>query len=463
MAKIEMTTDLMIAHRGSFIDIPHHVWDVISNMYSMVSGKEILDVIWSAYDRLAYCLVDEANNREYDHVVLSRKYLMPRMSPFPLQLYFGEEADFTDRGGVPDGGILCLPVSDPMNPGFFLPDTYYLPTFIREVVRLQDYLKNPVMDLLGNVDDAAFDTTSSVIDNAKGTIVFNEDYYDIMWATSYKAKSLTELLERFGSLVGYSTRWENRFEEDVAYDLFGMLYVLYHGPTYENLELGLTILNNLPYSPYAGRVLNITPTELVLERSDNGRVVVIANDTGQDFMRRVDDVWTLLAVGDHVGPYTVLTDTIQVLSVIIDPTIMERIPYSFTQARNMFFVRLKHDDYELPEPDVSADFLERMRAFGTNYDIVMWMDIVPEVEVVTSAFRMPSSPEISLESANGKVPPAVDYDLFTWHAVVPPVPGMDVVSIHAMAPSIRPSMRMQTHYLRAPSAPGVLEMETSHE
>lgn len=460
MAKIEMTNDLVTAHRGSFLDMPHHVWDVISNAYFFVKGKEILDVIWSAYDRLAYCLVDETDNREYDHVVLSRKYLAPRFSPFPLQLYFGESTDFDDRGGVPTGGILCEPVPDPGHP-----DTYYLPTYIRQIVRLQDCLKNSVMDLLGNVDDGPFTTSSSVIDNAKGTIVFTGDYYDIMWATAYKMKSLTELLERFGKMVGYATRWENRFEEDVAYDLFGMLYVLYHGPSYTNLELGLTILNNLPYSPYAGRVLNVTPTELVMEAANSGKVVTIANNTGRYFTHRVNGVWTVLSKGDAIEAYDILTDAIQVLSVIIDRDIMDRLPYSFTQARNMFFVRLKHDDYELPEPDASAVFIERMRAFGTDYDIVMWMwmDIIPEIEIVTSAFRMPLKPSTRLETSNGRIPSIGEISLDTWLAVFPSAPVVDVATIFSRVPTVIPSTRIQTSFYRAPMAPAALRIETSYE
>ncbi|MFA5375996.1 MAG: hypothetical protein WC455_09655 [Dehalococcoidia bacterium] len=456
MPRLSLTDNDYLAHRGTMIDRPHPIWGAISDFYQTISGKELLDVIWASYDVIKRSLLEEADFREYDHTMWSKKYLSVRFSAVPLQLFFGEAAEFEE---IPDGAVLCLPTG--------VADQYYLPSGFRSINRLQDFLRRPVVNLTGNTDTGQFVTDTSVVDNAKGTITFNADvdYYDTMWATGYKMKSITEMVERFGSFVGYdfNPRWEGWYERDIFTDLLLLFYIYYHGPSYANLEMGLTILNHFPYCPFKARVLNVEPTELTVESLRNGEVRVINNATGRDFQTRVAGTWTPVAAGDIIEDFEILTDAIEVLSVVIDASILDRIPYSFDQARNMFFVRLKNDDYELLEPAASAIFIERMRAFGTNHDIVMWMDIIPETEIVTSAFRLPLQPAVRLESSNGRMPSMGEISLETWLSVFPPMPAARIATIFSRVPTIIPSTRIQTSFYRAPMAPAALRIETSHE
>lgn len=455
MPRLSLTDNDYLAHRGTMIDRPHPIWGAISDFYQTISGRELLDVIWASYDVIKRSLLEEADFREYDHTMWSKKYLSVRFSAVPLQLFFGDETEFD---AIPDGAVLCLPTG--------VADQYYLPSGFRSINRLQDFLRRPVVNLTGNTDTGQFVTDTSVVDNAKGTITFNADvnYYDTMWATGYKMKSITEMVERFGSFVGYdfNPRWEGWYERDIFADLLLLFYIYYHGPSYANLEMGLTILNHFPYCPFKARVLNVEPTALTVESLRNGEVRVINNTTGQDFQTRVAGTWTPVAAGDVIEDFEILTNAVEVLSVVIDASILDRIPYSFDQARNMFFVRLNHDSYVFPEPTATAEFLERMRAYATNYDIVMWMDIVPETDIVTSAFKAPLAPTMDLYSSNALVPKEADIDIYTILGGIPMVPGIGLVTGFNEAPP-EPSVRLQTGHQATPLAPSVHTVETSYD
>lgn len=460
MPKIDMTLDLYYIHQMELDLAPHRGWGYLSDHYSRVAGTEVLDIIWSGYDKVKLALFEEVTFRTYDHTPFSKKHLQNYYSPVPIQLFFGEEVDFDSWGGVPDGGILCKPTG--------VADQYFLPADFRDIARLQDFVFSPGTTLVASKHKMTKDytVTTYVEDGKQGIIQFESGatYYSIMWATAYKIKTMEELLRRFGSLVNYSDRREGWFENDVFRDIYLLLYVFQHGPTYENLELGLTVVNAFPYTPFACRVESISAThdEMVISNRSTGDFYTISNTTGQEFVHRVNGAWTAITEGTLLNAYEIITDAVEVKAVTNDPVIAEVLPYSSAEARNIYVIDC-NCDLDKMNMDASRAFLDcdNMNVWGAKYEIIQVIDIVPTFDLETTESLGPPLATMDIESTFGLGPPDAIMGIETTDSLGPPDASIACESILGRVP-LQPTCSIESSYGKVP-APGVLNsVETNY-
>lgn len=460
MAKIDMTIDLYYIHQREIVRPTHRVWGYLSDFYNQVSGRETFDIIWSGYDKVKLALFEEATFRTYDHTPFSKKHLQNYYSPVPIQFFFGEEADFNDWGGVPDGGILCKPTG--------VANQYYLPEDFRDIARLQDFVYDPGMTLEASRHKMTKDytITTYVEDGKQGIIQFESgvDYYNIMWATAYRMKTLTELLDRFGSLVGYVDRREGWFENDVFRDIYLLLFVFQHGPTFYNIELGLTVVNAFPYSPFACRVESISAThdEMVVSNSSTGEFYTISNTTGQEFTHRVDGTWTAISEGDMLDAYEIITDAIEVKAVTNNPTLADVLPYSAAEARNIYVIDCNCDLSKL-DMDATTAFLDcdNMNVWGAKYEIIQVIDIIPTFDLETTESLGPPDAFMEASSTFGLGPPESIMDILTTESLGPPAAEVDCETTVDRVP-LQPECSVESTYGMVPLQGDLSAVETNY-
>ena len=449
ITKLLMTDDLRILHRNRIEDSRHWFWSHLSDYYKGHSGRGSFDVIWSAWELAADAMREDLRTREYSHIPSSVNFLSSRLEPIPLQLYFGSQAYWDARDiEIPSGGVLCPPTptnnEDPaLGLTYF---EYFIPIEFRNIDFLQEFLVEPQTELQVSVQGyhRDYEITSYKEDDRYGKILFKSDFYDIMWATQYKTKSLTEMKSRFGDLVGHKPEWDGWFEVDYFRDIYGLLYSLQHGPTYDNLELGLTIINHFPYAPVSGVVEMVEASELIIRDKFGGEYLVY-NGTGQAFQRKISGTWTDIVAGDVLTIYDILTLSVEVYSVINNPTMMSMIPLAPSEARNTFMVTFFCTPTEI-DWTASYAFVERAKAYATKPDYNMFMDWTPEVELVdTTHGLIPTIQPTSMETTHGANPPIPDYTVETVYGTTPPLDKPSITTVWGVKPPTTESTVYTVH------------------
>lgn len=432
--KLLMTDDLRIIHRNRIQFTDHWFWSHISDYYQGHANRTTLDVIWSAWELAADAMREDLSMREYSHVPSARTFIASRLKPLPLQLFFGSQAYFDAREiEIPDGAILCLPTpacnEDPAaGPLFF---EYWIPAEFRNIDFLQEFLVKPQTELKVNVPGfpGSYVITSYKEDEKYGKILFLKDFYDIMWGTKYKLKSLTEMKSRFGGLVGHEPEWDGWFENDYFRDIYGLLYSFQYGPTYDSLELGLTIVNHFPYAPISGVVEVVESNELVM-KDKYGNLHSVNNDTGQDFRHKVNGVWTNIVQGDVLSMYEILTKSVEVYTVVNNPAMMAMVPLSAYEARNTFLISFLCEPPEI-KWTASYAFIERAKAYATKPFYGTFFEWVPQI--------------VSLPTTYGLTPPLFSPRLTTTHGLMPPIAKCSIGTTYGKG-SLCPGILMTTSW-----------------
>lgn len=429
MARIELTEDIILGHSRRQGTERSWVWGYINDLWQIVANTNQIDEIYRGWDELKVGLVEHAELKRRNHS-LGEWFTQGPVKPLPIQLYFGTETYFTDSDDplhrtdlldeIPEGAFLCEPTG--------ALNTYYMPSELRSILKLQDFLQSPETQLFASTPDLTihFGTTSYVIDEQLGTITFEAtvDYYDIMWATQYRPKSLAEMMSRYSDMLLYPNRRTGWFEDDTARDMMCIFKAFMLGPTYSRIEEVVTVINQLPYAPFDGTVIAMDGTNSVtISRPGSpDEVVVVPGISGRTFRHRVAGVWEDLEVGESVEAYQALTQTIEIESVITDPDLFIDVwPLSPYEARNTVLVRYNSLlGEEIPFPDETDEILRRMKCFGIRFLVVAMLDWSFEANCVGSTWGIvPGSLTCLCESSRGIEPGMLVPTMWTTYGEYP--------------------------------------------
>jgi hypothetical protein len=195
------------------------------------------------------------------------------------------------------------------------PCSYAIPANIRDIFLLQDFLNHP--DIALTEDNGDYTVFSEIQPGKKGEIVFGDGVTlnRYMWAISYTEKLNKDLVERFGPEVGYNTVRADEF--DTFMDIYYLRMLQLTGVTNRGLELGLTIMQDWPYTRFKCIVLSITGTTKMrvapypASALTEGMVYEIENDNELPFQVLDSGTWVDVKPGDVINAGVPLTAAVR--------------------------------------------------------------------------------------------------------------------------------------------------------
>jgi len=314
------------------------VWNKLADVWDKLTTRGQITAVHKSWDRLAMVMASKIDVAARSHLLDMSTYANSEAAPIPLQLYFAtvddmatlSAASVTDTPeivlGLDEGVICCRMLS---------PCTYELPEYIRDIFVMQDYLNYP--DIVLKEVDGDYTVVADIQPGKKGSIHFDSSttLTRYMWITVYREKKNKELVERFGPEVGYNTVRADEY--DTFCDLYYLRFLQLTGVSNKALELGLTIMQNWPYTRFRCSVRSITGTTRIELLSypptaiTEGLVYELENNNGLPFQILQDGEWVDLKPGDVIEAGTPITAAVRSYDIKNEPDLATKYPIGYLE------------------------------------------------------------------------------------------------------------------------------------
>ena len=261
------------------------VWEGLSDFWKFVIDKSLITSFHKAWSLLSSPLLNLVNLHKHDFSWDNDdSYLFDNNDPVYIELTF----DSSSATGNPN--------------------EYYVSSEFRRIIKLQDFIQEPEIELHSYDDDFVYTTGVTLKD--RGIIRFTADNYATsMWASVYKTKRVEELVGRFGVFVRYTSM--AREEEETIKAIKALAHTRQFGPVIPYMESGICAIMDWPYCDCDGTVVGMDGNSAIYILSSERGVIVIPNNTGLDFSHRTSGgTWTPLLAGDPVLAYEPLIEAV---------------------------------------------------------------------------------------------------------------------------------------------------------
>lgn len=382
------------------------VWDRLSDFWDLVDNRGLVTAYWEGWYFIRDRITDYLERHRYNHCLMSPFYL-GGLEPYWFEL------ELSDENRVP--GTEHSYYIDPLV-SYNIHGEQSKVEYIRDIVLVQDFIQEPT--LVYGSDDASTHviTFNTGIRNAdQGIITFHDSDYMSperewgdgkyrMWVTGWRAKSRDQIIGRFGPMTSYEERVEaacptgagviiehNKAELGTLMDIMGLFYVQQFGPVIPNLEIGLFITNDWPYSPLGGVVREINGTDSITIELSNGEFYSISNITGLPFQIEGETGWTDLGLGDEIPGLTPLVHALDISDIYTDPTYWQDLPIGEAERWHTFAVLFNGEmacdgttaaTYPI-DCGATMAFLNRNKPIGDKPFMRVLLDVIPTVDLDT--------------------------------------------------------------------------------
>lgn len=324
--------------RNLNIELWRKVWNKLADIWDKLTTRGQITAVHKSWDRLAMAMASKIDVASRSHLLDMVTYTNSESSPIPIQLYFATADDMALLStasvtaipeivlGLDEGVIVCQMLG---------PCSYEIPENIRDIFVMQDYLNYP--DIVLKEEDGDYNVSADIQCGKKGSISFNYNttLTRYMWITVYREKKNKELVERFGPEVGYNTVRADEY--DTFCDLYFLRFLQLTGISNKALELGLTIMQDWPYSRFRCSVKSITgitriellsyPPTAITE----GLVYELGNDNGLPFQTLQDGEWVDLKPGDVIEAGVPITAAVRCYDLKNEPDLATKFPIGYLE------------------------------------------------------------------------------------------------------------------------------------
>ena len=282
------------------------IWGRLSNLWEIMEHRGQVTAAHKGWDQAAKAYISEVETKKHSHLPTSIEYTNTPEDPIPLQLWFCEEEP--DPDDVDPGVVVCLQIT---------PCVFEIPEYFRSISVLQDFLCEPEIELKSWKFDFITETQpengkTGLLKLSAGTTCGRT-----MWATKYRLKASTKMVEVFGPSLQYNDVLYKEFR--TWYDITYLRYIQLTGLIVPNLELGLNIILGYPYSPITAEVVSMSGNDEITLTPFPSRSTefTIENPSVLPFEVKLSDgTWRNLVVGDVVPAGTLLTSAVRIFDRI---------------------------------------------------------------------------------------------------------------------------------------------------
>jgi len=380
------------------------VWDRLSDFWDLIDNKGLVTAFWEGWDHLNNKIIDYLERHRYDHTLISPFY-WGGSEPYPFEIELSSE----NRVPGTSHSYYINPIKS------YDPDGNLSKTeFVLNITVVQDFIQEPTLIYQTGSEAGAITFTTDIHNGDQGILTFHDANYMTsdrvwgdgkyrMWVTGWRAKSRDDIAERFGPFVGYgdrlpvtcefngSTIEHAKNEIGTLMDITGLFYAQEFGPVIPNLEIGLYMTNEWPYSPLDGTIYSINGTDSITIEFEDKTLYEIENITGLAFQTRTEAGWVDLQVGDSIYGMAPLVHGLDIEDIFTDPWYWKNLPIGWAERWHTFAVlfngELFCDGTSSGFPiDCTAtmSFLSRNKPIGDKPFVMVLLDEIPVVTSHTS-------------------------------------------------------------------------------
>lgn len=314
-----------------------YIWDRIRDCYEDYLTRCHFNAVHKSWELLASVMSSYRTMRQYGASMFSDGYTRPDIPSMPIELRFTDVLPPDDQ--IEEGVEYCLEdTTDATGHTFFIPERFRL------IYSLTDFINTPTRYLYSDVD---YTLTIDNRSGRQGKIVFgvNTVWAASMWALLYTTKHVEELIGRFGPLVEYFDMTHN--EADTISRIHALLRVQQGGPVANLIELGISVINDWPFTTERCAVVAMAADGSWLDVDpmlENREVYRILNSTGLPLRVRGDDwAWSNVTVRTVLEPWRALTQAAEVHDIVSDPEMAEHFSLSTIECYHTMVIDLDGD------------------------------------------------------------------------------------------------------------------------
>lgn len=310
------------------------IWDRIRDCYEGYLNKCHFNAAHMAWEFLASVMNAYRTMRQHEATLFADGYVKPIIPAMPVELAFVDT--MPDESAREEGVEYCL--RDPDDP---TGHTFFAPERFRMIYSLTDFINSPTVYLYADNHYAFYAYNRS---GRQGRIVFSADtvWASSMWALLYSEKRVEEIIGRFGPLVEYFDLTHD--EQDTIDRIYGLMRVQQGGPVANLLELGISIINDWPFTTERCTVIDIADDNswLIVDPMLEGRrPYQIDNTTGLAFKVRNDDwTWSDVGVRTVLEPWRALTRAAEVHDLVSLPDLCRHFSVSALASHHTMVVEM---------------------------------------------------------------------------------------------------------------------------
>ena len=203
------------------------------------------------------------------------------------------------------------------------------------------------------------------------TIKFQEPPVVAYWA-EYVGYDEGYIRDNFGLNVGLDEDSSDAYKAKVR----GLYYAYFQGPTLDAIRTGVHILVGLPISEAAGTVTSIND-------AFSGTLGEITVDEASYLYPRL--VGTSLLVGDVVEQFAPLSDGVEIVDYLKDPTwFTGKLTFNEMEKYHSYQVNLNLDAFDISTLTLASTFVDQIAPTWKEAYFMVFKNLVDEIEIVDS-------------------------------------------------------------------------------